>query len=185
MFNPCQKFVSKYRASGGGEKCCHQSSGGQRREVYSDLAKSLYLNTGLAGAGKSAVIKAVKGYAARYTATWGFLSPNTPSASRHSPVQLRQIGAETLHSAAHLMNNKVITVTRIELWKDTRMLVIDEVSFAKYCDLKKLDKNLRRVTECYHLPLRIWERSSQWHHVPFANTCFGFAFHEREHKPKK
>jgi hypothetical protein len=47
------------------------------------------------------------------------------------------------------MNNKVITVTRLELWKDTRMLVIDEVSFAKYCDLKKLDKNLRNFTECY------------------------------------
>jgi hypothetical protein len=47
------------------------------------------------------------------------------------------------------MHDKEITVTRIELWKNTRMLVIDEVSFAKYCDLKKLDKNLRNLTECY------------------------------------
>jgi hypothetical protein len=105
--------------------------------------------TGPAGSGKSTVINAVKGYAARYTASLGVpFTAYTIRLTALTGAAATEIGAETLHSAAHLMRESQITVEKIELWKDTRLLIIDEISFVKYKDLDTLDKNLRRLTEC-------------------------------------
>jgi energy-coupling factor transporter ATP-binding protein EcfA2 len=105
--------------------------------------------TGPAGSGKSTVINAVKGYAARYTANLGVpFTAYTIRLTALTGASATEIGAETLHAAAHLWKDSKITVANIDLWKDTRLLIIDEISFLGYKDLGFLDDSLRRLTVC-------------------------------------
>jgi energy-coupling factor transporter ATP-binding protein EcfA2 len=105
--------------------------------------------TGPAGSGKSTVINAVKGYAARYTANLGVpFTAYTIRLTALTGAAATEIGAETLHAAAHLWKDSKITVAKIDLWRDTRLLIIDEISFIGYKDLGFLDDRLRRLTEC-------------------------------------
>jgi hypothetical protein len=55
-------------------------------------------------------------------------------------------GGTTIHSAAHLNKSKLTDAMR-RVWKyQVRILIIDEISFFKASDMKKLDRNLRRLT---------------------------------------
>jgi len=56
------------------------------------------------------------------------------------------INGETIHSAAHL-NARTITTEMIQEWSDARMLIVDEISFAKRSELKKVCDNLRLLRE--------------------------------------
>ncbi|KAL7533610.1 hypothetical protein ACHAXR_006767 [Thalassiosira sp. AJA248-18] len=60
-------------------------------------------------------------------------------------------GGNTIHSAAHL-NKKNITDTLRKEWEGVRLLVIDEVSFFKVSEVRKLDKQLKKLTERRDLP---------------------------------
>ena len=53
---------------------------------------------------------------------------------------------KTLHSQACL-SNKNVTKGAIESWKSTKVLIIDEISFLDEDNLKKLDKNMRKLKE--------------------------------------
>jgi len=55
----------------------------------------------------------------------------------------------TIHSAAHL-NKKRLTDDMRAIWReDVRILIIDEISFFKTSDVKKLDKQLKKLTGRY------------------------------------
>jgi hypothetical protein len=104
--------------------------------------------TGAAGAGKSAVINSVKAYAARFTAMLGLpFTRYTIRLSAMTGTAATEIGGETLHSVAHLMGNHTINNDDINKWKNTRILIIDEISFINYGDLRKLDRNMKGLTE--------------------------------------
>jgi hypothetical protein len=104
--------------------------------------------TGAAGSGKSAVINSVKAYAARFTAMLGLpFTRYTIRLSALTGAAATEIGGETLHSVAHLMGNHTINMEDISKWKNTRILIIDEISFINYEDLRKLDRNMRSLTE--------------------------------------
>ena len=48
----------------------------------------------------------------------------------------------TLHGAAHLNTcYKNITQEEMDMWKNTKLLIIDEVSFMNESDIKNLNKN--------------------------------------------
>ena len=69
------------------------------------------------------------------------------SCSYRLPVSL----GETAHSALYLNQRKEIEPCKCELWSDTRLLVIDEISFASCRDFQKMDRNLKRLKQNVHL----------------------------------
>ena len=59
---------------------------------------------------------------------------------------------ETTHSAVYLNRRKRLEAEDIELWADTRLLVVDEISFASKQEFKKLHENLCTLKQQLHLP---------------------------------
>jgi hypothetical protein len=64
-----------------------------------------------------------------------------------SGVAATLILGDTTHRAVYLNQKRSIDSFQIEAWKDTILLIIDEVSFGKAADLQKLDYNLRILKE--------------------------------------
>jgi hypothetical protein len=59
---------------------------------------------------------------------------------------------ETTHSALYLNQKKSIEPEQVEAWESTRLLIIDEISFASKVDFEEMHKKLRRLKQCLHLP---------------------------------
>ena len=58
---------------------------------------------------------------------------------------------ETTHSAVYLNQRRPIEADQIEIWAETRLLIIDEISFASKDDFMELHKKLRRLRQQLHL----------------------------------
>jgi PIF1-like helicase len=59
---------------------------------------------------------------------------------------------ETAHSAVYLNQQKPLEAEQIELWESTRLLIIDEISFASKEDFAKLHRKIRQLKQCLHKP---------------------------------
>ena len=112
----------------------------------------IMLLTGPAGCGKSTSLELAQQYFHNFYAavsvdfdntTFYFTSTTGSSAA--------MFGGNTIHSAAHL-NKKRITDKLRRDWEHIKLLVIDEVSFFKVSEVKKLDKQLKKLTERRDLP---------------------------------
>ena len=66
-------------------------------------------------------------------------------------VAATAINGETIDLVAGLQteDNKVFSAKDIEKWINTRILIIDEISFMSCKKLIRLEKNLRKLTENY------------------------------------
>jgi hypothetical protein len=103
--------------------------------------------TGPAGCGKSTALEVAQQYCHAFCmaaavafddVTFYFTSTTGSSAAL--------FGGTTIHSAAHLNKTKITDAMR-RVWREqVRILIIDEISFFKASDMKKLDGNLRRLT---------------------------------------
>jgi hypothetical protein len=118
------------------------------RSIGGDCTKqTLMFLTGPGGSGKSEVIKAVLGYASAYCNNLGVpFTRRTITVTALTGVAATSINGETVHSAAYL-NSSRITDDMIREWKHVRLLIVDEVSFAKKSELQKLSDNLRILRE--------------------------------------
>ena len=98
---------------------------------------------GAGGAGKSHVVNQLLLYAEQYTTnlnlTWDM---RTIIVTAMSGVAATSIGGETTHSAVAFNRNIAIDDTS---WANTRLLIIDEVSFMNTSDMDKLDEKLRML----------------------------------------
>ena len=56
------------------------------------------------------------------------------------------INGGTIHSAAKFCNKK-IKVEHIDKWKNTQLVIVDEISFATSADLQKLNEQLGKLKE--------------------------------------
>jgi ATP-dependent DNA helicase PIF1 len=54
---------------------------------------------------------------------------------------------ETTHSAAFLNQSRPLEPEQIELWEQSRMIIVDEVSFASRAEISELDRKLRKLKE--------------------------------------
>jgi hypothetical protein len=61
------------------------------------------------------------------------------------------LGEMMTHSAIYL-NNKSIKSKHIKAWRGTRLLIIDEMSFASKPEFEKLNHNLCHLMQKLHLP---------------------------------
>ena len=109
---------------------------------------------GPGGCGKTTVIDLLMEYAREYC---NFL-PNYEFTSRTivttamTGVAATLLRGETTHSACYLNQRKAIQAEQIELWADTKLLIIDEISFASRQIFTALHKQLRKLKQSLHLP---------------------------------
>ena len=54
---------------------------------------------------------------------------------------------ETTHSAVYLNQKRMIEAHQVEAWTATRLLIIDEISFASRSDFEELHKKIRRLKQ--------------------------------------
>ena len=108
----------------------------------------VYFLHGPGGCGKSTVIDLVLAYAADYCSYLeGFkFTTRTIVVTAMTGVAASLIRGTTTHSALYL-NNKRILPEHIELWEETRMVLIDEISFADKDDFVHIDTNLRALKQ--------------------------------------
>ena len=97
------------------------------------------------GSGKSTVINAVKAYAANYCKQLGHkFTSRTIIVTAMSGVEATLLIGETTHSVLGLNRDSVQLVEEAEDWKDARLLIIDEVSFASHNDFVKCMSTLEQ-----------------------------------------
>ena len=97
---------------------------------------------GPGGSGKSACIEILKVYAGQFCEMLGVpFTKNTIRITAMSGVAATVLGGDTAHSACALMRTP--TSNDIDAFLETRMLILDEVSFASPSEIEKLDKKLR------------------------------------------
>ena len=70
---------------------------------------------------------------------------------RFGGVAATLIKGETIHSAVHLMKTKV-DVEHMKEWTGTRMIIIDEISFASSAIVLNLNEKLGRLKWLCHAP---------------------------------
>ena len=98
--------------------------------------------SGPGGTGKSKVIHSVLEYCKGFCSLIDYpFDKRTIVVTALTGSAAVNIGGETTHSAC-LINKKIIQATDIEDWQDTALVIIDEISFASYDLLKKIDSNL-------------------------------------------
>jgi hypothetical protein len=61
------------------------------------------------------------------------------------------LDGETTHAAVYLNQKKAITAEQVELWVPTRLLIIDEISFADKYVIQTIHKNIRRLKQQLNL----------------------------------
>ena len=107
---------------------------------------------GPGGSGKTTVIDLVRAYAEEYSS---FLenfeySSRTIMVTAMTGVAATILLGKTTHSAVYLNQRRPIEAHQVEAWAGTRILIIDEISFASKDDFKALDKKLRQLKQQLH-----------------------------------
>jgi hypothetical protein len=105
---------------------------------------------GPGGSGKSTVISLVLHYAQDFCTHLGYpFTKNTIMVTAMSGVAATLLHGRTTHSCCCLCSEP--KHKDLDMWKDTRLLIVDEISFASKQDFVKLDKQLRTLKNQVHL----------------------------------
>ena len=109
---------------------------------------------GPGGSGKTTVIDLVMEYAREYCSFMDnyTFSSRTIVVTAMTGVAATLLMGETVHSAVYLNQKKNIQPEQVEVWEDTRLLIIDEISFASKQDFAKLHRQLRKLKQQLHKP---------------------------------
>jgi hypothetical protein len=112
-------------------------------------AKQLILFlTGPGGSGKMRVINAVLAYSKGFCKELKYVfDKRMIVVTALTGVAATLISGETVHSAAKFYN-KNVTSDHIEEWRNTRLVIVDEISFATSADLSSLNEKLKLLKEC-------------------------------------
>ncbi len=102
---------------------------------------------GPAGSGKSTVIDLVYKYASEFCSYMGHVTieDNIIVLSAMTGVAATLIKGKTAHSALYLNQIKPFTQEQLEMWVGTKMIFIDEISFAGKADIVKINTNLQAL----------------------------------------
>ena len=100
---------------------------------------------GPGGSGKSTVIGMLQCYSQHYHKILGHQTHNRSIVlTAMTGVAATIIGGETAHSALHIFNRS-ISPAKIDLWTNTKLLVIDEISFASNKTIALINKKLNEL----------------------------------------
>jgi PIF1-like helicase len=116
----------------------------QYRPKYRQLIGFVH---GPGGCGKTTVIDLVLEYAREYCSYMeGFeFTSRTILVTAMTGVAATLLMGDTTHSALYLNQTKPLTPQQIELWEETRLLIIDEVSFASKGEFEEINKKLNML----------------------------------------
>ena len=109
---------------------------------------------GPGGSGKTTVIDLLMEYAREYCSyldNFEFTS-RTIIVTAMTGVAATILLGETTHSAVYLNQKRPIEAEQVELWASTRLLIIDEISFASKEDFAELHNKISQLKQCLHLP---------------------------------
>jgi PIF1-like helicase len=104
---------------------------------------------GPAGSGKSTVLEIIRTYAKAFC---DFISPHLYDKkviviTAMTGVAATMIQGETTHSALYLNQKKRFEADQIETWEATKLVIIDEISFASSTDIEKIHANLTQLKQ--------------------------------------
>lgn len=104
---------------------------------------------GPAGSGKSTVIEIVTTYVKQFC---DYISPHLYNdrvivITAMTGVAATMINGETTHSALYLNQKKRFQAEQIEQWENTKLVIIDEISFASKIDIEKIHANLSQLKQ--------------------------------------
>ena len=118
-------------------------------ESRGDKPLRLFL-TGPAGSGKSTILTALISYVQQFCNNIGCIfDKGVIRLTALTGAAATEIKGQTTHKECLLGSKTKITDQNIREWLNTRLLVVDEISFAGYTDfLMKLSKSLQTLTEC-------------------------------------
>lgn len=129
------------------------ASHGHRRHSREMIAEMKELNgkdqllmfmTGPGGAGKSRVIDGAQEYSKEYVENLGLLyHKNMIVVTALTGIAATSIGGETSHKAMHLnASTENIEHCEVMKWKDTRLVIVDEISFGSGKVLEQINEKL-------------------------------------------
>ena len=121
----------------------------QLAELSNDTDQLICCLHGPAGSGKSTVIELVLLYAKEYCSYLPnvIFCRNTIVVTAMTGVAATLICGETTHAALLLNQKREIEPEQIEIWADTRLLIIDEISFASKSDFQMMHKQLGKLKQ--------------------------------------
>ena len=103
---------------------------------------------GPGGSGKSTVVDRFMEYAKEFCEHLEYrFTSKTIVVTAMSGVAATILRGETTHKAVYLNQKKSIQPEQIEAWEETRMLIIDEISFAGKEDFAKMHENLSNLKQ--------------------------------------
>ena len=126
----------------------------QKSQLYKLLEKDSQSSTqticllyGPGGSGKTTVIDLTLEYAREYCSFFDEVEFNarTIVVTALTGVAATIIRGETTHAAVYLNQRKELQPKQVEMWNNTRLLIVDEVSFASKEVFIELDKKLRKL----------------------------------------
>lgn len=104
--------------------------------------------TGPGGSGKSEVINTLlthgKGFCKLLETPF---TRRTIIVTALTGVAATVIKGETTHSGAHVNRKKKFEDEHVQEWRDARLIIVDEISFATTEDIRKLNTNLKMLGE--------------------------------------
>ena len=121
----------------------------QLSELSNDTEQLICCLHGPAGSRKSTVIELVLLYAQEYCLYLAnvMFCHNTIVVTAMTGVTATLICGETMHGALFLNQKHEIEPEQIELWADTHLLIIDEISFASKSNFQMMHKQLGKLKQ--------------------------------------
>ena len=121
----------------------------QLAKLSNDTEQLICCLHGPAGSGKSTVIELVLLYAKEYCSYLPnvIFCHNTIIVTAMTGVVATLICGETTHGALLLNQKQEIEPEQIELWADTHLLIIDEISFVSNNDFQMMHKQLGKLKQ--------------------------------------
>jgi hypothetical protein len=123
-------------------------------EINRRKRQLIALLDGPGGSGKTTVIDLMMEYAREhYSYQDGMeFTSQTIVVTALTGVAATILRGETTHSACFLNQQRALEPEQIEKWEGTRLLIVDEISFASKKEFTELDKKLRRLKQRPGLP---------------------------------
>ena len=121
----------------------------QLAELSNDTEQLICCLHGPAGSGKSTVIELILLYAKEYCSYLPnvIFCHNIIVVTAMTGVAATIICGETMHGALFLNQKQEIEPEQIELWADTHLLIIDEISFVSKSDFQIMHKQLGKLKQ--------------------------------------
>ena len=112
-----------------------------------DSTQTICLLYGPGGFGKTTVIDLVLEYAREYCSYLEgvHFDARTIVVTALTGVAATILRGETTHAAVYLNQERNLQPEQIELWENTRLLIVDEISFAGKGIFIRLDEKLRKL----------------------------------------